>query len=277
MPFSPTSEEHTKDYWDDQFSLFANAIEEVGLQARRSSPIRGSLLSQIIADLFSSPIVVADLTDRNPNVYWELGVRQSLSNGTIIIAQEGTQLPFDVRDIGVLYYNRDDVVTWDEFRGQFKAALKHCIDHPEILDSPVISAISGRGSLYSIFRSQEISRRLDALVSEIDRNEELISTAMRYVRRNQLGKGRTYLTGRFRTAATQSLIAERYLDESVDFYEMAELYYDMILRINEQVNFWRSSAERVELWIHKYSENWKKTTGLFREYVELAQKRLTKS
>jgi hypothetical protein len=276
MPFSQTTDEHTKGYWDDQFGLIESAVEEVGLQARRSSPIRGSLLSQIIADLFTSPIVVADLSDRNPNVYWELGVRQSLSNGTIIIAEESTQLPFDVRDIGVLTYNRRDAVSWDEFRGLFKTALKHCLDNPEMADSPVLSAISGRGSLYSIFRSQEISRRIEALLSEIQRNEELIELARKYVRHNQRGSGRTYLSGRFRSAATQSLIAERYLDQPSLFYEAAELYYDLILRINEQVNLCRSSPERTESYIQKHSDSWKYTTGLFREFIVEARTGLLK-
>ena len=72
-------------------------IEESGeLEAYRSEPIRGDVLRQIITNLVFYPVVVADLTDNNPNVYWELGVRQSFKHGTITIAEYGTKLPFDV-------------------------------------------------------------------------------------------------------------------------------------------------------------------------------------
>ncbi|NVM45355.1 MAG: hypothetical protein HWN79_10600 [Candidatus Lokiarchaeota archaeon] len=58
--------------------------------------MREDILKKIIQSLVTSPIVLADLTDHNPNVFWELGVRQSFKHNTITIAEEGTKLPFDV-------------------------------------------------------------------------------------------------------------------------------------------------------------------------------------
>jgi hypothetical protein len=44
-------------------------IEKIeDLEAFRSEPLRGNIASQIITDLVNSDIVVADLTDHNPNV-----------------------------------------------------------------------------------------------------------------------------------------------------------------------------------------------------------------
>jgi len=49
------------------------------------------------------------LTDYNPNVFWELGVRQSFKHNTITIAEEGVILPFDVSSLKILiclsYFN----------------------------------------------------------------------------------------------------------------------------------------------------------------------------
>ncbi len=92
MPFSKTSEKHTKEYWTKHYETFIKPLIESGhsLIAERSSPLRGDILRQIVTDLVTAPIVVADLTDANPNVYWELGVRQSFKHGTITIAEEGT-------------------------------------------------------------------------------------------------------------------------------------------------------------------------------------------
>lgn len=105
MPFSETSEEHTEQYWTKHFKTFLKPlIEESGdLEVYRSKPLRGDILKQIIAELVVSPIVVADLTDGNPNVFWELGVRQSFKHGTITIAEEGTDIPFDLSVKGILF------------------------------------------------------------------------------------------------------------------------------------------------------------------------------
>lgn len=78
MPFSQTTDEHGEEYWTAHFERFLKpTIEEVGLEARRSEPLRGDLVSEIVKELVVCPIVIADLTDLNANVFWELGVRQS--------------------------------------------------------------------------------------------------------------------------------------------------------------------------------------------------------
>ena len=77
MPFSKTNEEHTDEYWTNHFESFLKPIIEgfPELEARRSEPLHGDVLRQIITNLVVSPIVVVDITDWNPNVF--LGVRSS--------------------------------------------------------------------------------------------------------------------------------------------------------------------------------------------------------
>ncbi len=55
----------------------------------------GMIGDRIITDILNADLVVADLTDLNPNVFYELGIRHSTQKPTIHIAKEGTILPFD--------------------------------------------------------------------------------------------------------------------------------------------------------------------------------------
>ena len=71
--------------------------------AFRSEPLRGNIANNIIIDLVKCDIVVADLTDHNPNVLWELGVRQSFKNCTITIAESGTSIPFHFSHKGIFF------------------------------------------------------------------------------------------------------------------------------------------------------------------------------
>ncbi len=65
----------------------------------------GPISRQIVKYLASSDVVIADLTSTNPNVYFELGIRESLTERpTILIARAGTQLPFDIHDQRVVFY-----------------------------------------------------------------------------------------------------------------------------------------------------------------------------
>src|SRR6266550_6124876 len=50
----------------------------------------GSITRDLLGRLYRSDVVVADLTDLNPNVFYELGVRHALRSGTILIALKGT-------------------------------------------------------------------------------------------------------------------------------------------------------------------------------------------
>ena len=59
----------------------------------------GNLAESIVERLRNSRIVLADVTDRNPNVFYELGVRHSLRSGTIIVAQNGQHVPSDLQGL----------------------------------------------------------------------------------------------------------------------------------------------------------------------------------
>jgi hypothetical protein len=151
MPFSKTSERHTGNYWNKHFNDFLKPLIEKNshFEARRSEPIRGDILKQIITNLIVSPLVVADLTDLNPNVFWELGVRQSFpkQGGTITIAQVGTKLPFDVSTKGTLFYHLSQKKN-DDFFAKFGKARSSCLNCPISPDSVIWDTISGRGTFW---------------------------------------------------------------------------------------------------------------------------------
>jgi len=105
MPFSRTSIFRSSKYWDRFFERLQNIFDELGYDAFRSEDSPHSLTKAILQDLAMTDLVIAILTDRNPNVWYELGIRNSNRHGTIMAIQEGQKLPFDIDDYGVIYYN----------------------------------------------------------------------------------------------------------------------------------------------------------------------------
>ena len=55
----------------------------------------GMIGDRVVTDIINAALVVADLTDLNPNAFYELGIRHSTEKPTIHVARMGTVLPFD--------------------------------------------------------------------------------------------------------------------------------------------------------------------------------------
>jgi hypothetical protein len=103
--------------------------EELGYDVVRSDKISepGRITAQIARELGSSDLVIADLTGLNPNVMYELGVRQGLELPYIQMALKGQQLPFDLLDIRTIFYELSLAAvreTQIELRSQMQAAKR---------------------------------------------------------------------------------------------------------------------------------------------------------
>jgi len=247
MPFSQTSEYHTEEYWTKHFDDFLKPLIEKcsGFEVIRSEPLRGDVLKQIITQLVVCSIVVADLTDLNPNVYWELGVRQSFKHGTITVAEEGTKIPFDISVKGILFYHPKDHLKNAIFCKKFDKAVKDYLANPSSPDSHVLETLSGRGTLFEIFRKDEALRRVEALISENEWNKETIDVVYKGIEE----KSKSLTVRRLRASSVELLATNRYLDEDSSFYETAEQYFDMVFAVNERLAAWLHASQSTENWL----------------------------
>lgn len=67
----------------------------------------GSINDKVIKNVYEANLVIANLTTTNPNVMYELAIRHSFGKPAIVIAEEGTKLPFDVVDENTIFYRND--------------------------------------------------------------------------------------------------------------------------------------------------------------------------
>lgn len=67
----------------------------------------GRIIDQIHDEIEKADLVIADVSDRNPNVMYELGFAQSLKKPILPIIQKGESIPFDIASIRTLIYDRN--------------------------------------------------------------------------------------------------------------------------------------------------------------------------
>ena len=279
MPFTDTTPEHTEKYWTEHYENFLKPlIEEVpNISAHRSEALRGDILKQIINDIVFSPIVVADLTDKNVNVFWELGVRQSFKHGTITIAEEGTELPFDIFGKGTIFYNPKNHVEMVNFNIKFKVAIKDYLFHPDRPDSHVLETLSGRGTIFEIFQRDEATRRLDAVLSECERNLNIHTKISQQVRSNQENKDKRKISPlHFNKMAIDLLVATRYIDEDQKFFELVENYTGILNAFNSVLFHWQTSPDAAEKYILETEEEIKKEIKCLKSIVEASYEKVSK-
>ena len=86
------------------------AAAETGLATLRSDEIhsRNAIVSDIWQHLWTARVVVADVSNRNPNVNYELGLCDALGVPTIIITGKIEDVPFDYKHRRCILYNRQE-------------------------------------------------------------------------------------------------------------------------------------------------------------------------
>lgn len=96
---------HSKFY--DEYHIIEDSCKELGLRVSRGDEkyIKGDILSHILQRICESKIVIANITGRNPNVFYELGLAHALGKPVIIISQGLDEIPFDLRSKQILVYD----------------------------------------------------------------------------------------------------------------------------------------------------------------------------
>lgn len=99
----------TEEHWRDVKSILSEAIQEAGFTPQLVSDADdvGVIHKRIVQNLYGNPMVVCDISAKNPNVMFELGLRLAFDKPTIIVKDEKTSYPFDTGSIEHITYPRD--------------------------------------------------------------------------------------------------------------------------------------------------------------------------
>jgi hypothetical protein len=118
------------------------AAQAVDLTTIRADKIAkpGQITRQVIEHVVGAKAAVVDLTGANPNVYYEMAVRHTAQVPTVLIAQNGEKLPFDISQMRTIFFDHTSLKSAAECRDQITQHLQEALGGE--VDSPIAASVS---------------------------------------------------------------------------------------------------------------------------------------
>ncbi len=185
MPIAEMSTIYTVEHWKDVRRIIDKAIEAAGYTPRMVSEAAevNVIQASIVTNLAENSIVVCDVSGKNANCMFELGLRLAFDKPTIIIKDELTGYSFDTSPVKHLGYRSDlrfqNVMNFmDELTSTIRATAE-AASEPSY--SPFLNAFGKRPK--NIPQSEGtaldyVLKRVDRLSAEMSEVANRISSAV---------------------------------------------------------------------------------------------------
>jgi hypothetical protein len=121
--------------WLDGYyeTIYKPAIESAGLQPHRADDLfrPSTIVHDIWAYTRQAKLLLADLTGKNPNVFYELGLAHAIGKPAILVAESLDDIPFDLRALRVIVYEKNDPRWGEQLQTKVTAAIKEVLKSPQ--------------------------------------------------------------------------------------------------------------------------------------------------
>lgn len=116
MPFGET--------WSDTVSkILRGVMSEEGVSTVRADEMHGeNIMEDVWGAIVKSEYMIADVTGKNPNVYYELGIGHTIGKKILLITQNVDDIPFDTRHLRHIVYS-NDLTGFDSIKNGVKGFL----------------------------------------------------------------------------------------------------------------------------------------------------------
>ena len=135
------------------------AVEPLNYEAAPANEIAesGIITNQVMQRILESDLVIADLTDWNPNVFYELAVRHAVLKPFVQIIAKGEKIPFDVAATRTVFFDISSLDGVSEARVEIRKQVENLERDPSNLQTPITIP----------FEYQRIRQNEDAVTSPL--------------------------------------------------------------------------------------------------------------
>jgi hypothetical protein len=138
MPFAP-------EYQEVYAQVYRPVCEANDVDCWRVDEIArpGSITKDIVEGIIEADIIIADLTTKNANVFYELGIAHCVGNKTIMTCQNRDDVPFDIANYRVIFY-KQTISGSKDLMGKLDLAIKELLKYLDRTNNPVQEALLNR-------------------------------------------------------------------------------------------------------------------------------------
>jgi hypothetical protein len=161
--------------WLDDYyqSVYVPAIIAAGLEPHRADDLfrPSTIVNDIWAYTKRATLLLADLTGKNPNVFYELGLAHALAKPAVLVAESMEDIPFDLRQLRIILYNKNAPDWGRILREKIENSLKEVLAAPAEAVLPAFLDVRSAGAKTVVSPEQkdfiEIKQELDLLRREL--------------------------------------------------------------------------------------------------------------
>jgi len=123
--------------------IITPAAKGCGYKTVRADQISepGIITSQVIQHIVDDPLVIADLTGRNPNVFYELAIRHAIKKPLVQTIKKGEAIPFDVAGTRTVHVDHHDLDSVEEAKEEITKQIKAAEKDAGEVDTPISVAL----------------------------------------------------------------------------------------------------------------------------------------
>lgn len=235
MPISDSAS-HGAAHWEAVKTLIHRSIAKAGMVPHNvwEGAAVDRITSRILSNIFADPIAVCDISDLNPNVMFELGLRLSSKKPTIVVREDGAKIPFDIADFSVLAYPKDlSILRMEQFIEDLSSDLISKIKAVEdktyepFLANVKVEVLEPQSQEVSF--EQIVSSQLNNILERITSLETKRVPAINRVARSERIGNRTGLVSDYLDTTANGMFIRNLI------YELSEpLDFDTIMHIAER-------------------------------------------
>lgn len=112
--------------------LYKPAIMEAGLEPTRTLDLFRP--SAIVFDIWNmiqeANVLLAELTTRNANVFYELGLAHAIGKPVVLVSETMSDVPFDLQQLRIILYDKNDPAWGDKLGSDITSALTETLSNP---------------------------------------------------------------------------------------------------------------------------------------------------
>jgi len=174
---------HFKRVFED---LFIPACDRAGYHAIRADQVRQTNLIHldVLQKIINSPMAICDLSSRNPNVLFELGLRQAFDKPVVLVQEAGTPQIFDINPLRYTEYRKEmlyrQVMEDQENLTAAITATREAIKDSKSINSIVkLLSLTQPASLTTISETDKESALLQVIMTELSNLRREVKAGLR--------------------------------------------------------------------------------------------------